>query len=140
MAAQAKVEAEFSNKAAMLAKQIPSDQAELLQAFNTFRTRLQLEDRRLSEIAAERAQLEADLAFLGLSKPHKSAAAAVALRLVRSPPAPRAGTSQGTALSGSVTCPTCGSWMVRRTAKRGYRRGNQFWGCSRYPACRGTRP
>ncbi len=29
--------------------------------------------------------------------------------------------------------------MVRRTAGRGPNAGNQFWGCSRYPACRGTR-
>jgi hypothetical protein len=28
--------------------------------------------------------------------------------------------------------------MVRRRATRGARRGSAFWGCSRYPACRGT--
>jgi restriction system protein len=36
-------------------------------------------------------------------------------------------------------CPTCDSVMVRRTAKKGTNAGSQFWGCSRYPACRGTR-
>jgi len=35
-------------------------------------------------------------------------------------------------------CPACGSVMVLRTAKRGTNAGNQFWGCSRYPACRAT--
>lgn len=36
-------------------------------------------------------------------------------------------------------CPTCGSQMVGRTAKRGANAGSQFWGCSQYPRCRGTR-
>lgn len=30
--------------------------------------------------------------------------------------------------------------MILRTAKRGTNAGNQFWGCSEYPRCRGTRP
>lgn len=37
------------------------------------------------------------------------------------------------------TCPLCQSAMVRRTAKKGANAGAQFWGCSKYPACRGTR-
>jgi restriction system protein len=35
------------------------------------------------------------------------------------------------------SCPKCGSGMVLRTAKRGELTGSSFWGCSRYPACRG---
>lgn len=37
-------------------------------------------------------------------------------------------------------CPECGSKMVLREARRGARAGQSFWGCTRYPACRGTRP
>ena len=37
-------------------------------------------------------------------------------------------------------CPKCGSPMVLRTARRGANIGSQFYGCSRYPQCRGTRP
>lgn len=37
------------------------------------------------------------------------------------------------------SCPVCGSGMRLRTAKRGKRAGRQFWGCSRYPTCQGTR-
>lgn len=37
-------------------------------------------------------------------------------------------------------CPRCGSAMVRRTARRGTNAGKQFWGCSSWPACQGTRP
>lgn len=35
------------------------------------------------------------------------------------------------------SCPKCASAMVQRTAKRGDLAGTVFWGCSRYPACRG---
>lgn len=37
-------------------------------------------------------------------------------------------------------CPRCGSPMVKRTAKRGANAGLAFYGCSRYPDCRGTVP
>jgi hypothetical protein len=37
----------------------------------------------------------------------------------------------------SPSCPKCGSEMVLRTAKRGDNQGGKFWGCSRYPECRG---
>ena len=37
------------------------------------------------------------------------------------------------------TCPSCGEPMVRR-AKSGKNAGQEFWGCSAFPQCRGTRP
>ncbi len=40
----------------------------------------------------------------------------------------------------AITCPLCGQPMVVRTAHRGARAGSQFWGCSAYPDCTGTRP
>jgi Topoisomerase DNA binding C4 zinc finger len=36
-------------------------------------------------------------------------------------------------------CPLCAKPMARRTAKRGTNAGREFWGCTGYPACRGTR-
>jgi restriction system protein len=36
-------------------------------------------------------------------------------------------------------CPICAKTMVRRVAKRGSGAGAEFWGCSAYPSCRGTR-
>lgn len=36
-------------------------------------------------------------------------------------------------------CPHCGKPMVKRTAKRGSNTGQDFWGCTTYPGCRGTR-
>ena len=40
----------------------------------------------------------------------------------------------------AANCPLCAKTMVRRTAKRGANAGGEFWGCTDYPACRGTRP
>jgi restriction system protein len=39
---------------------------------------------------------------------------------------------------GPPACPECGKPMVLRTARRGANAGSQFWGCSAYPACKGT--
>ena len=40
---------------------------------------------------------------------------------------------------GTPTCPQCSSPMVKRVAKRGRSAGNSFWGCSKFPACHGSR-
>lgn len=44
------------------------------------------------------------------------------------------------AVDDSASCPQCGGAMLLRRARRGANAGKDFWGCSRYPACRGTRP
>lgn len=43
-------------------------------------------------------------------------------------------------LSGAPTCPICGKPMLRRLQKRGQMQGREFWGCSDYPRCNGSRP
>ena len=40
----------------------------------------------------------------------------------------------------TASCPLCSKPMAKRTAKRGANAGSEFWGCTGYPACRGTRP
>ena len=35
-------------------------------------------------------------------------------------------------------CARCGARMVLRTAQKGARKGQRFWGCSNYPVCRYT--
>lgn len=40
----------------------------------------------------------------------------------------------------SPSCPKCGETMVLRTARKGANAGSQFYGCPRFPQCRGTRP
>ncbi len=51
--------------------------------------------------------------------------------------APTAATASEKAIT--PTCPVCAGVMVKRTAQRGANAGRQFWGCTGYPACRGTR-
>ena len=36
-------------------------------------------------------------------------------------------------------CPQCGSGMVKRTARKGGNAGGEFWGCSKFPTCKGVR-
>lgn len=38
------------------------------------------------------------------------------------------------------TCPKCGAPMILRTASKGENKGNKFYGCSKFPQCRGIRP
>ena len=47
----------------------------------------------------------------------------------------RSGSESG---EGAPACPLCGSPMRLRTARTGVNAGRQFWGCSKYPACRGA--
>ena len=37
-------------------------------------------------------------------------------------------------------CPLCQKPMALRTARHGKNAGSQFWGCTGYPECKGTRP
>ena len=60
------------------------------------------------------------------------------LRLI-GPVPPNAGSSAGIDEQ-PPSCPVCAKPMTRRVAKRGVNAGAAFWGCSSYPACRGTRP
>jgi restriction system protein len=53
------------------------------------------------------------------------------LRAGPTPPAPPI-------VASNPACPICGVDMMLRTARRGELIGTQFWGCSRFPRCRGT--
>jgi restriction system protein len=48
-------------------------------------------------------------------------------------------TDRSDQLPTAPACPTCGKPMVLRTARQGKQSGSQFWGCTGYPECRGTR-
>lgn len=39
----------------------------------------------------------------------------------------------------TTLCPLCQTPMILRTAKKGNNAGNNFWGCTHYPQCKGTR-
>lgn len=49
-------------------------------------------------------------------------------------------TSEKSSQASSVpACPVCNSKMILRIAQKGKNAGRQFWGCSGFPKCRGTR-
>jgi restriction system protein len=48
-------------------------------------------------------------------------------------------TAKGGEFSAAPSCPRCGKNMVRRVAKQAAGAGAPFWGCTAFPACRGTR-
>ena len=52
---------------------------------------------------------------------------------------PEAFAPTASAAGRSPRCPNCGDTMVRRVAKKGPNPGSPFWGCSRFPQCRGPR-
>lgn len=98
-------------------------------------------DEMLTEALTARAQAEHDLRKLGVPVP----ASTVSLtfpqppRLTSQPKRPFHVTTSTpsrvtTVKSINPSCPTCGSTMRRRSGRYG-----RFWGCSRYPACKGTR-
>ena len=51
-----------------------------------------------------------------------------------------ASASEPAPVTDPLTCPKCSSPMVRRRVKSGANAGQEFWGCSTYPKCRGIVP
>ncbi len=50
---------------------------------------------------------------------------------------PRPQTTLSVQTQCAPACPKCGATMVSRIARQGANAGNQFWGCPKYPACKG---
>ncbi len=108
----------------------------------------QREDAVLVRVHQRVEQARVDLEFLGQSIPsveppgRSRSVAPVSPRAVQKPTAPASTqpTRAAPLLGGAQTCPRCGSSMRQRLARRGRNAGNYFWGCSRYPGCKGTRP
>ena len=76
--------------------------------------------------------------LFGMIKQAKASAA-----VARGPEMPGRGpaaTPTASAAAMAPSCPVCASAMVLRTAKRGANASSEFWGCTKYPACKGTRP
>ena len=47
--------------------------------------------------------------------------------------------AEQSAQANAPVCPKCGKPMIRRVAKKGINSGKEFWSCSSYPECNGTR-
>lgn len=108
-------------------------------------------DEELIELLAELEQVIFDMQLLGVPIPDRPSIPPRSipsvdvyrrnLRARRSSAATIANPgAQSTSASNVPNCPKCGSKMVRRIARKGQYRGSQFWGCSKFPRCRGIRP
>ena len=99
-------------------------------------------DQTLNRLHQELEQAKCDLLYLGVPLPTVPIATPVSPGRTSgaspSPASPAIG-RKPSASSSVPTCPRCGSGMVRRVARRGANAGGAFWGCSRFPSCRGTR-
>lgn len=101
----------------------------------------------LTDALAARAQAEQDLRELGAVVPTSTVALTVTPSTRQAPQSPKPPprntqtpqSPHARAISGPPSCPRCGASMLRKTARRGRNVGGQFWGCSRYPRCKGTR-
>jgi len=139
-----KIRADTTRKAAQLRQQLTSGAKELWKAVQACEPMRKTVDPVLSRLGATRSQIKADFTFLGISLPARPLRPArpTVVRPVVVPMPRRTNTTRiQTGPAGATpSCPSCGKRMVKRTARRGRRRGGQFWGCSQYPSCRGTRP
>jgi DNA-binding helix-hairpin-helix protein with protein kinase domain len=138
--AAAKIESEFAASANELAKRISGGQAELAHLTNAVRQRLSTEDLFVSGIATQRAQLAVDLRRLGIAIPPSQPIASRSTPTPSPTPASTPRSTFPTQNTGSAqSCLQCGAPMRPRMARRGRHAGRSFWGCTRYPVCRGTR-
>lgn len=113
-------------------------QAEV-KAFESWRTQNHPE---LLTLFRELSQLECDIRAAGGTVPAKDTIAPHSSGY-RSTPVWGAGTASTItqpARGVSSPCPICGSAMRLRTARRGRHPGSSFWGCTRFPRCKGSRP
>ena len=97
----------------------------------------------LSKARQAKEQAKCDLDFLGISVPHVPASVPSTQPSYRptssSRNSPTFTPTTSSPTSVALTCPRCGSSMIKRLARKGRNAGNYFWGCSRYPTCKGTR-
>jgi len=132
--------AALSAKRAALQSKIRSGLAALQTAPQLLSARARAGDPGLMQALGARAQAAYDLTVMGIavpdstrvSVPHSAPPASAPHSASSTPGKPNLASS-------SPKCPQCGGPMRLRTANRGYRGGRQFWGCSRYPTCRGSR-
>jgi hypothetical protein len=144
-AAISAIKNEFAKRGGELRTKLVTGPAALRMIVEDKRRKLAAVDPTLQRLHELRMQSATDLTFLELTMPPVSFTPTPASRSVLTPstnyrpnsnyqPPRAAGLGQGV-----NTCPTCGGSMVLRTARKGRNSGWRFYGCARYPSCRGTR-
>jgi DNA-binding helix-hairpin-helix protein with protein kinase domain len=146
----ARIRAALEYKAAFLRRSLLAGRTNLDNAAHRVGALLVVRNEELMRLYERRAQLRTDLHYLGVELATLSALAAnssqLAMAATRAPPAsasaaaaPSSPARAAARTQSSVICPRCGSPMVRRIARHRGAAGEQFWGCSRYPLCKGMR-
>jgi DNA-binding helix-hairpin-helix protein with protein kinase domain len=159
------IDSKCISRAAELRRTLSAGPANMSALAQRVRSAQEFDDPAISKLDAERQSLRQKLKDLGLTPPDIVFEwPKVAVPVSPVPPAPAsppsakfrfpispAQTSLGAARSrqpaptrpaatnNSPLCPRCSSPMVLRVARRGRNVGGSFWGCSRFPVCRGTR-
>jgi len=133
----ARIRSTIESKAIPLRQQLHAGAQSLTVGLRQVSANASREDPVLTRLYRDREQAKIDLEFLGLPIPNiAQSVTSVQVPTIPSRPSARA---PGAAASGPQLCPRCRSMMVKRMARRGRYAGRYFWGCSRYPHCKGTR-
>ena len=129
-----RIRAEVANRATKIKEELATGPDRLRKLAAAVQQMQSTADPALLHASNQSAQALADLECLGIAPPN------VTLPKTWSPNTPSAPKAPVTSPNvQSQTCPRCGSRMITRTARRGSNAGNRFWGCTRFPICKGTR-
>jgi DNA-binding helix-hairpin-helix protein with protein kinase domain len=136
-----KIRTETLRRAQELRDRMTEDARDFMQVAMACQRMLSAPDPLLATLHQRRSQLEFDCKYLGVSIPARPIYQPTHTRSTsRTPNLAMPPHTTPVTPAQAPKCPRCRSAMVRRTARRGGRAGRAFWGCSRYPICRGTRP
>jgi len=130
----ARIRGEIQSRGAQLRRLLLPGAENLTRLVARLKAAREMDDPTLNRLHQELEQAKCNLAYMGQPLPdvvnvvHSGSPGVSVAPVVPSPHG-----------ASNVTCPRCGSGMVRRTASRGANAGGNFWGCSRFPQCRGTR-
>lgn len=148
----ARIRALIEGKAAPLRTTLSRGAQELEVLLARCQGLFRLPDPILSKVHERVEKARKDLDFLGIPEPQvlppipstarrNAASPNRSLRSITSPSKTPSGPVRNPVGAGvSPNCPKCGSGMRVRLASKGRNAGHNFWGCSRYPRCKGTRP
>lgn len=136
----ARIKSSIESKLSPLRQKLSAGEINVKNIRNKITSAVGIEDPTLSQINLKRAQAKVDLEYLEIRVPIISIPVPQAHNRQSGAQNTTASKQGGYAGKNSVmSCPRCGSNMIQRTARRGRNAGNPFWGCSRYPTCKGTR-
>lgn len=135
----ARIQALIEAKAAPLRRKLSGGAQNLAGVLGRVTAYVAKEDPVLDRVQHQREQAKADLVFLQIPTPQVASAPGGGQTRTTTGPSGPVVVRIPTSGPSSQSCPRCGSPMVKRLARRGRNAGGYFWGCSRYPRCKGTR-